>query len=162
MRIRVTDEGVLVPRHLLPNAEEVDVAAVNGVVVITPAPAAAALATVETPEDDPIYRWGTNPVRSGILDGSTNHDWYIYDAAHPDSLKGTKVTLPPLGASSSEAVLLKWTCLSGARVSEGDVIAEVETDKANHEVSAPASGILRTLKQPGDTIKVNEVFALIG
>lgn len=73
----------------------------------------------------------------------------------------TNVQIPPLGESVSEAVLLRWLKNDGDPVSEGDSIAELETDKANVDLPAKTGGVLRQLKAPGDTVQVGETVARI-
>jgi 2-oxoglutarate dehydrogenase E2 component (dihydrolipoamide succinyltransferase) len=67
-----------------------------------------------------------------------------------------------MGESVSQAVLLRWTKKDGDTVAKDDVIAELETDKANTELNAPAAGVLKTLAKPGDTVKVGDVIAQLG
>jgi pyruvate dehydrogenase E2 component (dihydrolipoamide acetyltransferase) len=52
------------------------------------------------------------------------------------------IEMPKLGNTVEECLLAKWTKAKGERVSEGEIIAEIETDKATFEVPAPASGVL--------------------
>ena len=53
----------------------------------------------------------------------------------------TSVPVPNLGESITTAVLLRWVKNDGDVVAAGDVIAELETDKANVDVPAPAEGV---------------------
>ena len=48
----------------------------------------------------------------------------------------------------SEGTLVKWLKAVGDTVKEGDVVAEIETDKAVVEIEAPASGTLSAIDQP--------------
>jgi len=58
--------------------------------------------------------------------------------------------------------LLQWLKSPGDTVTKGEPLMEVETDKANVEVEAPASGILANVSaQPGDVIPVGQTIALI-
>lgn len=66
-----------------------------------------------------------------------------------------------MGESVSQAVLLRWTKNDGDRVAKDEVIAELETDKANAELNAPAAGVLTTKAKPGDTVKVGDVIAML-
>lgn len=67
MKLKATDDGVTIPRHLLPDVDEVDVRTEGGVLVVVPAD-----------EEDPILGLGRNPVTSGVRDGSAAHDEYLY------------------------------------------------------------------------------------
>ena len=71
----------------------------------------------------------------------------------------TNVDIPPLGESVSEAVLLRWLKNEGDAVAEGEVLAELETDKANVDLPAPSGGVVRQLKKAGDTVQVGETVA---
>lgn len=61
-----------------------------------------------------------------------------------------------------EGTLLRWVKHEGDSVSRGDVIAEIETDKATVELEAFASGVLRRmLVNEGQTVPVGQVIAII-
>ncbi len=63
--------------------------------------------------------------------------------------------LPDLGEGTVEAEIVEWYVEPGDRVSEGDIIADVMTDKANVEVPSPVTGsVLRTTGEPGDLVPV--------
>lgn len=73
-----------------------------------------------------------------------------------------EVKMPKLSEGMTEGKLLRWCVGEGTHVGEGDVIAEVETDKANMEIEALCSGVLEVLKaQPGEAVAVGETIALI-
>ncbi|MDB5357208.1 MAG: 2-oxoglutarate dehydrogenase component [Phycisphaerales bacterium] len=73
----------------------------------------------------------------------------------------TNVPIPNLGDSISQATVLRWLKNDGEYVKENEPIVELETDKANTDLSAPASGALRQGKKPGDVVKVGDVVAQI-
>ncbi|MBW2122439.1 MAG: lipoyl domain-containing protein, partial [Deltaproteobacteria bacterium] len=52
------------------------------------------------------------------------------------------VIMPKLGMAMKEGKVVKWHCREGDRVEEGDVIAEIETEKITYQIEAPLSGIL--------------------
>lgn len=66
-----------------------------------------------------------------------------------------------LWEDDSEGVLTAWLFDDGASVSEGDVIAEVMTEKVQHEMTAPASGTLRLRVQLDDVVQKGDVIATI-
>lgn len=70
MKLKVTDSGVVIPRDMLPDVDEVDVQMEGGVVVLTPVRDA----------NDPIWEMGNDPVTLGLSDASENHDRYLYQA----------------------------------------------------------------------------------
>src|SRR5687768_1971311 len=73
----------------------------------------------------------------------------------------TNVDVPALGESVREAVLIKWHKNDGDAVSAAEPIAELETDKANVDVPAPAAGVLQRVKKEGDTVAIGETIARI-
>jgi len=73
-----------------------------------------------------------------------------------------EVKVPVLAESVAEASLLKWHKKVGDKVSRGDSLIDIETDKVTLEVAAPNDGILsEILKQDGEEVKSNEVIARI-
>jgi pyruvate dehydrogenase E2 component (dihydrolipoamide acetyltransferase) len=74
----------------------------------------------------------------------------------------TRVILPKLGLTMDEGRLIAWHKKEGDRVEKGEVLFEVETDKANMEIEATASGIVRRIMLPVDaSAPVASVIALI-
>src|SRR5687767_11823712 len=71
------------------------------------------------------------------------------------------VDVPALGESVREAVLIKWHKNDGDSVAAAEPIAELETDKANVDVPAPAAGVLQRVKKEGDTVAIGETIARI-
>jgi pyruvate/2-oxoglutarate dehydrogenase complex dihydrolipoamide acyltransferase (E2) component len=72
------------------------------------------------------------------------------------------MTLPRWGASMEDGTVTRWHKQVGDRVDEGEVICEVETEKVNAEVEAPATGTLaEILAGPGTTIEVGRPIARI-
>ena len=57
----------------------------------------------------------------------------------------SKVVLAKLSPTMEEGTIVKWTKKEGDAVKQGDVLAEIETDKANMEMEAQGSGILRKI-----------------
>lgn len=77
-------------------------------------------------------------------------------------MSATNVIMPKLGLTMDEGRLIAWHKNEGDRVAEGDVLFEVETDKAAMEVPATTTGYLRSiLAQPDEMIPVAQVVALI-
>ncbi|MDH3885479.1 MAG: biotin/lipoyl-binding protein, partial [Desulfobacterales bacterium] len=67
--------------------------------------------------------------------------------------------LPDLGEGVHEGEVLAVHVSVGQEVKEGDLILEVETDKAAVEIPSPFSGtISEVLVKPGDTVKVGDVM----
>ncbi|WP_412058479.1 pyruvate dehydrogenase complex dihydrolipoamide acetyltransferase [Bartonella sp. DGB2] len=74
-----------------------------------------------------------------------------------------KITMPALSPTMEEGNLAKWTVQEGDKVSAGDVIAEIETDKATMEVEAVDDGIMAKIIVPAGAtgVKVNSVIAIL-
>jgi pyruvate dehydrogenase E2 component (dihydrolipoamide acetyltransferase) len=60
----------------------------------------------------------------------------------------TKVVLAKLSPTMEEGTVVKWSRKEGDAVRAGDVLAEIETDKANMEMEAPGPGVLRKVLVP--------------
>lgn len=74
-----------------------------------------------------------------------------------------KIEMPKLSDTMEEGVIAKWNVKEGDKVSSGDVIAEVETDKATMEVEVFDDGtILKILAQEGEAIPLGGLMAVIG
>ena len=74
----------------------------------------------------------------------------------------TRVILPKLGLTMDEGRIIAWHKKEGDRVEKGEVLFEVETDKANMEIEAPASGYLRHILVPPDRmVPVATLVALV-
>src|SRR5438876_6381102 len=73
----------------------------------------------------------------------------------------TNVDVPALGESVREAILVKWHKNDGDSVAVAEPIAELETDKANVDVPAPAAGVLRHVKEEGATVAIGDTIARI-
>jgi len=77
----------------------------------------------------------------------------------------TPILMPALSPTMEEGTLAKWNVKEGDRISSGDVIAEIETDKATMEVEAVDEGVLGKILIPAGTenVKVNtEIAILVG
>ncbi len=55
------------------------------------------------------------------------------------------ITMPKLGFDMAEGTLVRWVRNEGENINKGDVLAEIETDKATVEVESSASGVVRKL-----------------
>ena len=75
----------------------------------------------------------------------------------------TQILMPALSPTMTEGNLAKWLKNEGDQVSAGDVIAEIETDKATMEVEAVDEGILGKILVPGGTenVQVNQPIAIL-
>lgn len=73
------------------------------------------------------------------------------------------VFMPRLSDTMTEGILSQWLKREGDTVRRGDVLAEIETDKATMELEAYDSGVLsRILVTPGTTVPIGQPIAVIG
>lgn len=82
-------------------------------------------------------------------------------AALPDGVE--IITMPRLSDTMEEGTVAKWNKKIGDQVKEGDILAEIETDKATMEFESFYSGTLLYIGlQEGDSAPVDSVLAVIG
>ena len=75
----------------------------------------------------------------------------------------TPVLMPKLGNSVESSLILKWRKQPGDHVKVGEVLCEIETDKATMEVESPSEGVLlEQLFAEGDEVAVLTVIAQVG
>lgn len=73
------------------------------------------------------------------------------------------VNMPKLGFDMAEGTLLRWVVGEGEQVNKGDVLAEIETDKATVEVESSFTGVVRQhLVDEDAVVPVGEPIAVIG
>lgn len=73
------------------------------------------------------------------------------------------ISMPKLGFDMSEGTLIRWVKREGEQVTKGEVLAEIETDKATVEVESSASGVVRRLlTAQGEIVPVGMPIAIIG
>jgi hypothetical protein len=70
MRLKVTDAGVVIPREMFPDVEEVDARVEGRLVILTPV----------RDVDDPLWQMGNDPASCARPDASEDHDRYLYQA----------------------------------------------------------------------------------
>src|ERR1700751_4725863 len=74
-----------------------------------------------------------------------------------------EIQMPKLNDTMTEGTLVAWKKKKGDKVSAGEVIAEIETDKATMEWEAPEDGTLTEMYvQEGGKVNVGEKIAFIG
>ncbi|MFN8412514.1 MAG: dihydrolipoamide acetyltransferase family protein [Anaerolineales bacterium] len=73
------------------------------------------------------------------------------------------ISMPKLGFDMAEGLLVRWVKQVGENINKGDVLAEIETDKATVEVESSASGvILQLIVDQGSIVPVNAPIAIVG
>jgi pyruvate dehydrogenase E2 component (dihydrolipoamide acetyltransferase) len=75
----------------------------------------------------------------------------------------TQVVMPKLSPTMEEGQLARWLKKEGDKVTVGEPIAEIDTDKATMEAQALAEGVLRKiLVAEGSTVPLGQIIAIIG
>ena len=73
------------------------------------------------------------------------------------------IIMPKLGFDMAEGTLVNWTVQIGQAIKKGDVIAEIETDKATIEIETTVEGtVLQLLAEPGDVVAVGAPIGYVG
>src|SRR5437879_12917010 len=74
----------------------------------------------------------------------------------------TDVNMPKLSDTMEEGTIVEWKKKSGEAVKKGEVIAEVESDKATFDLESEADGVLDIIVQQGVPAKIGAPIARIG
>jgi pyruvate dehydrogenase E2 component (dihydrolipoamide acetyltransferase) len=75
----------------------------------------------------------------------------------------TVVSMPKLGFDMAEGTLVRWVRAEGDTIEKGEILAEIETDKATVEVEAAESGMIRKLLIPeGTAVPIGTPIAVLG
>jgi pyruvate dehydrogenase E2 component (dihydrolipoamide acetyltransferase) len=72
------------------------------------------------------------------------------------------VNMPKLSDTMEEGTVLEWKKAEGQEVHRGEVLAEVESDKASFEIEAESDGVLHIVVDSGQPVPVGEQIAVIG
>ncbi len=72
-----------------------------------------------------------------------------------------QVKVPTVGESITEVTIANWLKKDGDVVKMDEVIAELESDKATFELTAPSAGVLKIKRQQGDAVPIGEVICEI-
>jgi 2-oxoglutarate dehydrogenase E2 component (dihydrolipoamide succinyltransferase) len=74
----------------------------------------------------------------------------------------TEIRVPALGESVTEATVAQWLKQTGDTVSADEPLCELETDKANVEIPAPANGVLAEIRvAEGETVEVGALLGMV-
>src|SRR5512145_85252 len=75
----------------------------------------------------------------------------------------TPIEMPKLGNTVEDCLLARWNKLAGEAVAEGELLAEIETDKATFDLTSPVGGtLLATFFQSGDLVPVFTNICVVG
>lgn len=69
------------------------------------------------------------------------------------------ILMPDIGKSSKGAFIRRWFKTNGQAVRSGDLIVEIETDKAVFELESEEEGVLTTRVESGGTVQAGQVIA---
>lgn len=70
-----------------------------------------------------------------------------------------QIKVPAVGESITEVTIANWLKKDGDTVQMDEVIAELESDKATFELTAPSAGVLKIVKAAGSTVPIGELIA---
>lgn len=83
--------------------------------------------------------------------------------ADTSNIKASIITMPKMSDTMLEGTIASWLKKVGDKVKSGDILAEVETDKATMELEAYEDGTLLYIGvEAGNSVKVDEIIAVIG
>ena len=74
----------------------------------------------------------------------------------------TEIVMPRLSDTMEEGTILRWLKRDGERVSRGEELVEIETDKASMTYESDQEGVLEILAGEGDTLAIGAVIARVG
>ena len=124
-----------------------------------------------TYEKSPFDRWcrGAAPDRLSrhrprrLLRGRRRQRLWDHNASRRTLIMPTEILMPALSPTMEEGTLAKWLVKEGDSVSSGDIIAEIETDKATMEFEAVDEGTIgKVLVDEGtEGVKVNTPIAVL-
>ena len=84
-------------------------------------------------------------------------------AVEPANINATILRMPKMSDTMTEGVIAQWLMKVGDQVSSGDILAEVETDKATMELESYDDGtLLYTAVSAGNAVAVDGIIAIIG
>ncbi|OKL40377.1 pyruvate dehydrogenase complex dihydrolipoamide acetyltransferase [Pontibacter flavimaris] len=84
-------------------------------------------------------------------------------AVDTSNIKASVIRMPKMSDTMTEGVLVSWLKKQGDKVKSGDVLAEVETDKATMELESYEDGtLLYTGVKEGDSVAIDAIIAIIG
>ncbi|MBI4640840.1 MAG: 2-oxo acid dehydrogenase subunit E2 [Candidatus Tectomicrobia bacterium] len=72
-----------------------------------------------------------------------------------------EIVVPQMGYSIIEVEVIRWLCQPGEKVTQGEPLVEIETEKATLEIESPYSGLLTRILKSSGTAQVGEPIALI-
>jgi len=87
----------------------------------------------------------------------------VTESVDTSGIKATVVTMPKMSDTMTEGIIAQWLVKVGDQVSSGDIMAEVETDKATMELESYEDGTLLYIgPKDGEAVAVDAVLAIVG
>src|SRR5205823_8045027 len=75
----------------------------------------------------------------------------------------SEVTMPRLSDTMQEGTIAKWLKQPGDQIKKGDILAEIETDKATMDLESYDAGVLEEIMvQEGETVPIGQAIARVG
>jgi len=71
------------------------------------------------------------------------------------------IVMPSMGMYTEEGVLTAWLRAEGSRVTVGEPVAEITTEKATFEIPAPEGGILHAVAAVGTALRVEALMGYV-
>src|SRR3984893_713216 len=90
------------------------------------------------------------------------HEICDFAGAPARSREMSDANMPQLSDTMEEGTVLEWKKQDGDQVSKGDVLAEIESDKAGFEIEAESAGVLHIVVDKGSPVPVGQQIATIG
>ena len=102
-------------------------------------------------------------VNAGRILLDSDQSWIQDENVGGGRIMTIQVLMPALSPTMTEGTLARWLVAEGDNVSSGDVIAEIETDKATMEVEALDDGVIAKImvSEATENVAVNAVIALM-
>jgi 2-oxoglutarate dehydrogenase E1 component len=126
-----------------------------------PAPATGTVVKVHAAEGDTVHVGAVlaEIATNGAAPAQAPEAPEAPEAEEEPAGEAVEITMPAMGESVSEGVILEWAKQPGDPVEADETIVEISTDKVDAEVPAPASGVMEEiLANPGDTVTVGQVI----
>jgi len=73
----------------------------------------------------------------------------------------TPIVMPRLGDFMTEGVVTKFTKSAGDKVAQGEVVAEIETEKVNYDLEATETGLFHPVVEAGTAVAVDDVMGYL-
>ncbi len=106
---------------------------------------------------------GTAPAAEAPATSASTADTGSGEAIDTSGINAEVITMPKMSDTMEEGVIASWLTKVGDTVSSGDILAEVETDKATMELESYNDGVLLYIaKKAGESVPVDGIIAIIG